>query len=383
MDDSFAEPVSEKTVLRERNAYVLFYSRSEVKLELPTPPARSQVSTTTTTTTTNSNTEDTHSTNETINRNDSELDEEQSTQSKKKRKKKKKKDKSRQDNTDSIAASPVSTKTTDSLDGPGNRMATGTADPTVPAKKEEGNGVLVPASDGTDPITNRGTTTTIKESKHQTDDGETRQGHRFDGPMQETSMSEVSQSLKPSETAETKPLSKEAPSNASAPSSISAVEKATDGRTLKAKIDSNDSKKARTDRKKPVTRVTLKRGGTTVDVMVGPRNKHSKPWKPGSSLPPRASSGHDLLGSTKVGSWDEAAEPNVSNSYARRKAIEQIKTKDRQRKRKHHLDRWDSILDQGKVSRTMCTDEMIGDFNFFLFYFPVFLVWDLCALPFG
>ena len=38
MDDSFVEAVSEKTVLKQRDAYVLFYSRKEVKLEFPQPP---------------------------------------------------------------------------------------------------------------------------------------------------------------------------------------------------------------------------------------------------------------------------------------------------------------------------------------------------------
>ena len=38
MDDSFVDPVPEKTVLRNKDAYVLFYCRKEVKLELPSPP---------------------------------------------------------------------------------------------------------------------------------------------------------------------------------------------------------------------------------------------------------------------------------------------------------------------------------------------------------
>lgn len=41
MDDSFVEPVTEKTVLRQKDAYVLFYCRTEVKLEFPSPPPRS------------------------------------------------------------------------------------------------------------------------------------------------------------------------------------------------------------------------------------------------------------------------------------------------------------------------------------------------------
>ena len=40
MDDSYVTAVSEKTVLSQKNAYVLFYCRKEVKLELPTPPPR-------------------------------------------------------------------------------------------------------------------------------------------------------------------------------------------------------------------------------------------------------------------------------------------------------------------------------------------------------
>jgi len=42
MDDSFVDSVSEKTVLRHiKDAYVLFYCRKEVQLELPLPPPRS------------------------------------------------------------------------------------------------------------------------------------------------------------------------------------------------------------------------------------------------------------------------------------------------------------------------------------------------------
>ena len=43
MDDSFVEAVSEKTVLKQRDAYVLFYCRQEVRLEFPTPPLRSSM----------------------------------------------------------------------------------------------------------------------------------------------------------------------------------------------------------------------------------------------------------------------------------------------------------------------------------------------------
>jgi len=40
MDDSYVQPVSEKTVLKQKDAYLLFYCRKEVKLEIPSLPPR-------------------------------------------------------------------------------------------------------------------------------------------------------------------------------------------------------------------------------------------------------------------------------------------------------------------------------------------------------
>ena len=45
MNDSFVQPVSEQQVLRQQNAYVLMYCRHEVKIEFPTPPLRSSMTT--------------------------------------------------------------------------------------------------------------------------------------------------------------------------------------------------------------------------------------------------------------------------------------------------------------------------------------------------
>jgi len=43
MDDSHVDTVSENTVLKQRDVYVLFYTRKEVKLEFPSPPPRNGV----------------------------------------------------------------------------------------------------------------------------------------------------------------------------------------------------------------------------------------------------------------------------------------------------------------------------------------------------
>ena len=42
MDDSYVSAVSEENVLKQKNAYVLFYCRKEVKLKLPSPPSWSK-----------------------------------------------------------------------------------------------------------------------------------------------------------------------------------------------------------------------------------------------------------------------------------------------------------------------------------------------------
>ena len=43
-DDSYVESISESTVLRQKDAYILFYCRTEVKIEYPTPPLRGSMS---------------------------------------------------------------------------------------------------------------------------------------------------------------------------------------------------------------------------------------------------------------------------------------------------------------------------------------------------
>lgn len=45
MDDSFAQSVTERDVLRQRDAYMLMYCRKEVKIEFPTPPLRVSMTT--------------------------------------------------------------------------------------------------------------------------------------------------------------------------------------------------------------------------------------------------------------------------------------------------------------------------------------------------
>jgi hypothetical protein len=111
------------------------------------------------------------------------------------------------------------------------------------------------------------------------------------------------------------------------------------------------------------TRVVLDRGGMRgkLEVMLGPRHG-TKAWKPKSTAAKTQDAEHELLGSVRVGKWDDddvdASDFKASNtaqSDQRKNALKQLEKRDRLRKRKMHLDRWDAMLDEGKVSSYLVT----------------------------
>jgi hypothetical protein len=104
--------------------------------------------------------------------------------------------------------------------------------------------------------------------------------------------------------------------------------------------------------------------------MLGPRKKRTWTAKARTSEPKGA--GFELLGNLGVSRWDEEEDDDGGNtSTERRKAQEgrashhrnhivaKMDKQDRSRKRKMHLDRWDALLDQGKV-RTLLV--IVGDY---------------------
>jgi ubiquitin C-terminal hydrolase len=94
-----------------------------------------------------------------------------------------------------------------------------------------------------------------------------------------------------------------------------------------------------------------------VKVMLGPRKR--KFWESKASALPSNSSNFQLLGNLKVSRWDDDGDNDDCDNKNdksevnrdREKIIEKIVKQDRSRKRKMHLDRWDSHLDQGKMKK--------------------------------
>jgi hypothetical protein len=127
----------------------------------------------------------------------------------------------------------------------------------------------------------------------------------------------------------------------------------------KAKLSMPDANRGdeqpNVDRK---TRLVLDRGGMRgkLEVLLGPRHG-AKAWKPRSTVAITQDANHELLGSVGVGKWDDDDEDatdsktsNTAQSDQRKNALKQLEKLNRSRKRKMHLDRWDALLDEGKVS---------------------------------
>lgn len=108
------------------------------------------------------------------------------------------------------------------------------------------------------------------------------------------------------------------------------------------------------------TRVILDRGSAIgkLEVIMGPRFKSKKAWKPKVIIGGYKDDKRDLLGTVPVGQWDDDPnevpnDPNeVPNEHVdRRKVVKKLDKVETDRKRKMHLDRWDSLLDQGKQKK--------------------------------
>ena len=126
-------------------------------------------------------------------------------------------------------------------------------------------------------------------------------------------------------------------------------------------LESVESKKETTEaykKSKTATRLSLSDVQEGNIEVIGKR--HKKLWKPIE----RGGKGTELLGTVKVGGWDEDEETNDLNKcdasdikgttyknfeHTRGMVLHDMNKKDRERKRNHYLDRWNAKLDEGKV----------------------------------
>ena len=112
------------------------------------------------------------------------------------------------------------------------------------------------------------------------------------------------------------------------------------------------------------TRVVLERGDShgKVEVMLGPR-RGRRAWQ-AAQVVHGGGKGFELLGNVGVSQWGEGAGGNdrgvqagngpfAESSQDRAAVVKQMEKQERKRKRQRHLDRWDALLDQGKVSNSI------------------------------
>mmetsp|Transcript_4908 Transcript_4908/g.7395 ORF Transcript_4908/g.7395 Transcript_4908/m.7395 type:complete len:253 (+) Transcript_4908:220-978(+) len=116
----------------------------------------------------------------------------------------------------------------------------------------------------------------------------------------------------------------------------------------------------KTSKKKDITlNLGSKRG--KVKVMLGKLHKKNKPWKPSIEKKCGDNPDSNLLGNLSVSGWGEDEENNSKDAKQkvtlqkekklRRNVFEETKRKDKDKKRKMYLDKWDAGLDAGRVKK--------------------------------
>ena len=365
MDDSFVEPVSERTVLQQQDAYLLFYSRQEVKLEFPTPPlksmsaeqavelnrirdhariekeqvaaARQRHVVTASSTSSSSSTEAESSAAEKATTSDSES---------------------------STSSSSESHSSSSELDG----SSTSSEDISTTMAVIDGGETSPPKVDGrhdSDQLVLRESILQAAKTEKSSSEGENSSSSESeDENVKDSKISvlepDTQNSVRPAAAGSKNDISSSSPSASStSPESSELCDQAppkrlassyAPGRTP-APQNQNASPE---DTKMPKrTKIVLDRGvgRGKVEVMLGPRHKH-RSWKPHGAIV-RGDVEYNLLGNMAVDRWDDEdgeGDDHSGRKHDRSKLVKQIETKETERKRKMFLDRWDAMLDQGKVS---------------------------------
>lgn len=336
MDDSSVHDVTEREVLRQRDVYILLYCREEVKLEFPTPPLRGSMSA-----------------EEAIDANRARV-------------------RGRSDNvTNPLRNGCVATSADAQLETVAEAekaprvpvQATSAAKPSTPSG--EPTVQTKPAFIGPQPMKTAATMRpfigplplTIEQNGLKTPqtnssglptpaDSHSLQSASSGMPTPANSKDESSSSS--SDGSSSSSFSTSSSSSSSSPSSLPKEEPT-------SALEERKPTAKHTVNKKPelsVDRITLDRGENgKLEVMMGPRFKKKKTWKPVESTSSKDED-FQLLGNAPVGRWDadERTEDQKAALQNRATMLADALRAETKRKRKMHLDRHDALLDQGKVS---------------------------------
>jgi ubiquitin carboxyl-terminal hydrolase 36/42 len=340
IDDDVVELVSEKFVLRQKDVYLLFYSRKEVKIEFPTPPPRSMTAAEATE----------FGRNRARARADSISKAEPDEKSK-----------------PASAAAPVPHKkdvvrikthmhplaTQSQLAAPpiDASSSTSSSEPSPSqVQLEKYSCVASKKSNGLAGATN----------KDSSSDGESSGASSDSQPMTKAApaapLRTSAATLK-----DDSDSSSESESDSDSSSSARAEEKGggRDGGYFGEPTKTLDEKPKHTDKTRVVVNNSDSRG--KVKVMLGPKKR--KAWESKATAVPSKEKNYQLLGNMKVSRWDEeesdgeqdgdsaASLPNSKANGERQKIVDSMQKQDSTRKRKMHLDRWDALLDQGRQKK--------------------------------
>jgi len=363
IDDSFVEGVSEKTVLRQKDAYLLFYCRKEVKLEFPPPPRRASM---TADEAAEHGRQRARARSESFNKyeNDdslvrvpaAEVDErtpaaldERKPAAVSNEEKNEKKHASRREE--------VSEKSSEHS-GAGVSEGSSSSDDSEPevnqnhhasttAQSTEFSKQSIILSKDSAPDTPEIANVTLTEKAPANDDSGSESSSDDDSSSSsssESSSDDVSDlDEAPSKKPRVEPL--EEPATKVTPSPL----------TEKNEVKEVELVKAKTKKKPAMTRVVLDRGRgrEKVSVMMGPRFKDKKKvWTPQASGTTKQGQEYELLGNRVVDKWDDdsgAAAALSETSAARAKIVNKLERKQKTEKRGQYLSSWDLSLDRGRV----------------------------------
>ena len=342
MDDSFVEPVSEKTVLRNKDAYVLFYCRKEVELELPSLPPLPPRS--------YANAEEAV----------------QAGDVKSKAKAKARADSITASNEKESASVTPNSKHKESrakessLEIGKEKVEKKAVQAKVEEKKESSLAI------GKEKVEKKAAQAKVEEKKEkppsppQSDDGSSSDSSGSSSSVYLTPDEEPSE-----DTSESKNLAK-SPSIPKHSDSPKASSNATPPEPKTAEVEEK-AEPASGKKKKDITLDLGSRG--KVKVLLGKLKKAKKPWKPSVPTKFTQNKASGLLGNKIVSGWDDdddgegegegTNEPQDKRTKAtlkkeaklREHIFEEAKQKEKSRKRKMYQDNWDAGLDAGKVKK--------------------------------